>query len=67
MYIGKIESAARDKNWHEAIKRTRNICNLWQARGLTIRGKVKVSNVLVLSTIVHGTGVMRAAGMGARN
>jgi len=53
VFIGENQDDARDKNWHEVIKKMKNICNMWQARGLNIRGKVIVSNALFVSKIVH--------------
>ncbi|CAJ1079161.1 uncharacterized protein mettl17 isoform X1 [Xyrichtys novacula] len=57
VYVGKNENEATRTNWEIVITKTKNILNLWKARGLTLKGRVIVTNALVLSKINHIMGV----------
>lgn len=53
VYIGRDENSARDKTWEKVLGKVQSKLNLWKARGLNLRGKVIVTNALILSKIIH--------------
>ena len=53
VYIGGHEGEDRDRGWREVLGKIQNVLNLWKSRGLTLKGKVIVVNVLILSKINH--------------
>lgn len=56
VYIGKDRDKARVKTWEETIQKVKTKLNLWKMIGLNLRGKVVVSNTLILSKINHVLG-----------
>uniref|UniRef100_A0A3P8SYP0 Reverse transcriptase domain-containing protein n=1 Tax=Amphiprion percula TaxID=161767 RepID=A0A3P8SYP0_AMPPE len=53
VYIGSDAAAARDKSWEGLLAKLPGQFGLWKMRGLTLRGKVVVTNSLILSKLTH--------------
>lgn len=49
--LGVNSVAMRDTNWTVVINKIRNVLNYWQSRKLTLRGKVIITNTMILSKL----------------
>uniref|UniRef100_A0A3P8TVS9 Reverse transcriptase domain-containing protein n=1 Tax=Amphiprion percula TaxID=161767 RepID=A0A3P8TVS9_AMPPE len=53
VYIGSDAAAARDKSWEDLLAKLPGQFRLWKMWGLTLRGKVVMTNSLILSKLTH--------------
>lgn len=56
--IGVEDIKARDVTWSVILQKIRRTVNYWKLRGLTLKGKVTVVNVLLMSRFVHTLSVL---------
>ena len=53
VYIGADEEEADRQSWEGVIKKVERVLNMWRMRGLLVRGKVTIINVLCHSLVTH--------------
>ena len=53
VYVGSDENECDDLTWKDVIGRMQKTLCMWRARGLLLRGRVAVTNALVLSQVNH--------------
>ena len=53
VYVGRNEDECDDTTWREVINKIQKTLGMWRARGLLLRGRVAVTNALVLSQVNH--------------
>jgi len=56
--LGVEDIKARDITWSVILQKIRQTVNYWKLRGLTLKGKVTVINVLLISRFIHALSVL---------
>ncbi|KAK6165442.1 hypothetical protein SNE40_022369 [Patella caerulea] len=51
VYLGPDEAMCERSNWDSKVNKIGRILNLWRQRGLQLRGKVLIVNIMCLSTL----------------